>query len=295
MDDKLRQQLLNEIDKSGFPLEISVVEQLRNAMPLVFPNLSYADSEDRPHEIDALAFLDKEELEENWPYGPIGVNLLVECKTSKQKPWVFFKDSDDPVTIVSGLVDRLRCLTDIPVQRPKSLLIGCNNTALSGHHYNDSSLPLARTYFEAFGKDAGKGIYQAVTNIWYALDFYERFFKESSADGARSPARRRTNFLHGVIVFKGTLVSAQMTEDGSYQVAEVPHIMLRTIDCLTNKSLPFGSERETIIDIVREDYLDEYLVICQEDLRLCARHLKDVANAGWIAGEMKANELFGDR
>ncbi len=120
MDKELEQKLLREISKSGFPLELRVVEQLRNVAPLVFPNLSFTAENDKLHEIDALAFLDREELEDRlediWPYGLVGLNLFVECKTSKSKPWVFFKDSTDPVTLVSGLADRLKCITDIEVK-----------------------------------------------------------------------------------------------------------------------------------------------------------------------------------
>ena len=155
-------------------------------------------------------------------------------------------------------------------------------------------MPTARTYFEAFGKDAGKEIYQAVTSVWYALDFYRRFFNESGNKRPKAPKERRTNFLHSVFVYKGTLVVADRLED-HYQLSEEPHVMLRTIDCLTNKSLPFGSDGETIIDVVREDYLEEYLLCCREDVHLCADHLKEVASAEWITGEMKANLLLDDR
>jgi hypothetical protein len=73
VDKELEQKLLREISKSGFPLELRVVEQLRNVAPLVFPNLSFTAENDKLHEIDALAFLDREELEDRledkWPYG----------------------------------------------------------------------------------------------------------------------------------------------------------------------------------------------------------------------------------
>lgn len=64
MDRELEQKLLKEIDKSGFPLELSVTEVLRDVAPLVYPNLSFVDEADKPHEIDALAFLDREDVGE---------------------------------------------------------------------------------------------------------------------------------------------------------------------------------------------------------------------------------------
>lgn len=97
-------------------------------------------------------------------------------------------------------------------------------------------MPTARTYFEAFGKDADKEIYQAVTSVWYALDFYRRFFKESGNKRPKTPKERRTNFLHSVFVYKGTLVVADRLED-HYQLSEEPHVMLRTIDCKDHRLL----------------------------------------------------------
>lgn len=82
LDRELEDKLRNEIAMSGFPLELRVTKQLRDAGALVYPNLSFADRNDKPHEIDALAFLSEDELEEGWSYGPISVTLLVECKAS---------------------------------------------------------------------------------------------------------------------------------------------------------------------------------------------------------------------
>lgn len=203
---------------------------------------------------------------------------------------MFFEDSTDVVTQVSGLTDCLKGVTDVEVTESYLLLVGCNNTALSGHHYNDPNVPVARTHFEAFGKDAGKEIYQAVTSVWYALDFYRRFFKNSG--GQDKPAdTKRTSFLHGVVVFEGILVVASK-RDKDYRLAEVPHVMLRTIDCLTNKSLPFGSNRETIVDVIREDYLEQYLSLCQRELGLCIDHLATLVDAGWLGDDMRINSLI---
>ena len=184
------------------------------------------------------------------------------------------------VTSVFGLIDRLECVTDLEVKSPHLLLAGCNNSALREHHFK-SGIPTARTYFEAFGKDAGKDIYHAITNIWHALDFNRRFFKESFSK-VNEDSNRRAVFVQGVIVFKGILVLAERTED-TFEITEEPHIILRTTDCVTNKSFPFGAERETIIDVIHVDYLEKYLKICRKDLRLFIQHLKDLlTQTGWI-------------
>jgi hypothetical protein len=285
MDDRLKQKLLKEIEKSGFSLEIAVLQKLWDAELIVFPNLRFIARDDKPHEIDAFVMLRDDVPESSWPYGPVGLNLLVECKASSEKPWIFFSESYDFIAPVTGLVDRLECASDI-VEEPYKLLTGCNNTALNKHHYN-SSVPMARTYLEAFGRDAGKEIYQAVATIWAALDYYRGLFK--SVTGRSDLRKMRTIFSHGVVVFRGTLVVAEKQGD-SFQLSEQPHVILRTTDCLTDNYFPFRFSGETIIDVVREDYLEQYLSICQEDLRAITAHLLQLSNAGWLSNETHASD-----
>ena len=286
MNDEFKQKLLRDIGKSGFPLELSVVEKLRRSEMIVHPNLSFSDASDKPREIDAYVTLPDHDLEEEgWPFGCIHLDLFIECKTSSAKPWVFFRDDDDTV-LVAGLVGNLECVSDLKADGSLPVLAGCMNGALREHHFNTASwngVPVARTYMEAFGHDAGKEIYQAVTNIWHALDFQRRWFLNPPAapEGVREPKHKRTIFMHGVIVLRGLLVAAAKVGDG-FELAEVPHVMLRTIDCVTNKSLPFGAGRETVIDVVHEDYFEEYLSLCVRDRSLCGEHLMQLLRVGWL-------------
>ena len=102
--------------------------------------------------------------------------------------------------------------------------------------------------------------------------------------------KQRTSFVHGVIVHKGTLVVADVLND-EHRLTEEAHVILRTVDCLTKNSLLFGSARETVIDVVQEDYFAQYLKICRKDLRLCADHLKSLVKNGWISDDMEVNKL----
>lgn len=289
MNEELREKLLNDINKSGFPLELSVIEKLREHQLLTYPNMSYKDLSDKTHEIDAFATMANEERESEWPFGLIGLAMFIECKSASERPWVFFRESFDPLALM-GLVGRLACSTDIGVQDSHFMLVGCNNSSLGKHHYNDCDAPVARTYLEAFGNNAGKQIYDAITSVWYALDFHKRFFAESRSRMTEAK-RKRTVIVHGVIVVKGVLVVADKSGD-NFDLTEVPHVMLRTTDCITSNKLPFGNDRETVIDIVREDHFEQYLCMCRNDLEVFADHLLQVADAGWLGPDMKISSSF---
>ena len=277
MNDELKQKLLAEINKSGFSHEINIIQRLRDEDLIVYPNLGYVDSEDKPHEIDAYAIVT--DFDEKKNTDEVSLNLIVECKSSSDKPWVFFDDPEDTLTLL-GLVDRLEYVSNFETKDNYTPLAGCMNSALSCHHYNNKSTPVARTHFEAFGKDAGKEIYQGITSLWYALDYFKRLFEKSALSHLEE--KKKINFIHPVIVFKGVLVTAYRNDENNFEVEEVPHIMVRTIDCITDKELDFRVLNEIIIDVVRSDYLEEYIKICRNDLKLCSAHTEQLIQAGWL-------------
>jgi len=277
MNEELKQKLLAEINKSGFSHEINIIQRLRNEELTVFPNLGYVDSEDKPHEIDAYAIVTGYDEEKN--IDDISLNLIVECKSSSDKPWVFFDDPEDALALL-GLVDRLEYVSNFETKDNYTPLAGCMNSALSDHHYNNSAIPVARTHFEAFGKDAGKEIYQGITSLWYALDYFKRLFEKSTHSHATG--KKKINFIHPVIVFKGVLVTAYRNDDDSFEVEEASHVMIRTIDCITDKELDFRVLNEVIVDVIRSDYLEEYIKICRNDLKLGIAHTEQLIQAGWL-------------
>ncbi|HKY55154.1 MAG TPA: hypothetical protein VJM08_12645 [Anaerolineales bacterium] len=277
MNDELKQKLIAEINKSGFSHEIDIIQRLRAEELIVFPNLAYLDVEDKPHEIDA--YVGFTNYDEEKSLDEVALNLIVECKSSSDKPWVFFDDSEDALAIL-GLVDRMVCFSDFEMKDTLTPLAGCMNTALRGHHYNDSTIPVARTHLEAFGKDSGKEIYQGITSLWYAIDYFKRLFAKSTHN--RTPQNKRISFIHPVIIFKGVMVAARKNND-DFEIEEVPHVILRTIDCITDKELDFRvASKEIIVDVIRNDFLENYIQICRNDLRLCMAHIEQLFKAGWI-------------
>jgi len=285
MNDELKQKLIAEINKSGFSHELNIIQRLRDEELIVFPNLGYVDTEDKPHEIDAYTIVtDYDEEGERKIFDEVTLNLIIECKSSSDKPWVFFDDPEDTLAIM-GLVDRLMCFSNYEMQHSFTPLAGSMNSALRDHHYNDHKTPVARTHFEAFGKDSGKEIYQGITSLWYAIDYFKRLFDKSELN--HTSKNKRISFIHPVIVFKGVLVAAYRDNDG-YDVEEVPHVMVRTIDFVTDKELDFKvSSKEIIIDVIRSDYLEEYIQICRDDLRRCKEHVEQLVKAGWIINHTK--------
>jgi hypothetical protein len=273
MDEDYKKRILNEIKKSGFPVELNVVEKLRRNNYLTFPNLTFVDGQKDLHEIDVLAMLVGGD--QSWQYGMIGVSLIIECKQSKEKPWVFFEEVYDPITAI-GLVPKLSCVSDLAVDYPvNSLLLGSANSSLHKHHY-EQNIPIARTFFEAFkNQDYKSDIYKALTSVLYAHTYFKEWFRLSDKTNKENKMKRST-IIHPIIILEGDLIVAKKTKD-SFSLHSVNHLFLRTIDNITNPSKSFfPTDNEIIIDVIKYSYLSSYLKICNKDYLAFKEHLLEL-------------------
>jgi hypothetical protein len=269
MDEKYK-NIINEINKSGFPNELRVVEILRRNNYLTFPNLTFLDELRELHEIDAISMLVSGI--KNWKYGMAGISLIIECKKSKEKPWIFFEEVHDPLTSF-GLVPKLSYISDIKINGDfDSLIVGSANSALHKHHY-ENNIPIARTYFEAFKNQENKSdIYKAVTSVWFAHTYFKEWFV-SGNNANKEDKKKRSLLTHPVIILDGELIVARKTKN-SFSIEPVNHLFLRTIDNMTTKnSLFFPTKNEIIIDVIKSSYLSNYLRLCKMDLTAFRKHL----------------------
>ncbi|MBW4582227.1 MAG: hypothetical protein KME42_21895 [Tildeniella nuda ZEHNDER 1965/U140] len=292
MNEELKKRLQSEIEKSGFPLELDITEKLRDLEGddhfLVFPNISYVDLKGASHEIDVLALYNVNEEDNTYPFGATGILLVIECKKSFDKPWVFFEEFTDPLTLL-GLGSKVDYCTDLNISKKSiSLLIACANSSFSGHHYNncsfynDSPLAQARTYFEAFRSlDVPSTIHKAVLSCFYAKSFVKRWFNKS--DRGKDLKNQRSFIIQNVIVLDGELILASRRTN-SFDIEPVNHLLLRTTDSVSSvedsSTSLIGSE--VIIDVVKASFFEEYIEICKSDAKLFKKHISEVYLSGLL-------------
>jgi hypothetical protein len=86
MSEKLIQEIRGWLDKQGYPLEMQVARTLREIGFEVSSSEYYLDPDDqKPREIDVIATLQK-----TMGRTKFEIAYTVECKLSKNKPWVCF-------------------------------------------------------------------------------------------------------------------------------------------------------------------------------------------------------------
>jgi len=280
LNEKLAEQIQKEIRKSGFPLELTVLAALREERCHLLSNIPFVTKDGSIKEIDAVAtFFDAGITSAR---DTVGIVLLIECKTSREKPWVFFEEQWDSLALM-GLVSHAKFHTDLIMKDPFTILVGSLNTSLANHHYNQNDLPKSRTYFEAFRDNAGTDIYKAIVNLWHGGQEFRRWIPPLPEKSEY--LKPRTLMLHHVIVFDGTLLLASGSGDGDFELTEPRHVLLRTVNTVTDTPNPLRMDVETIVDVVHISHFPEYLKVVNTDLVALRDHLVLIRDSNFLHTE----------
>ena len=256
----LKEKLIEEIKKSGFPLEVYTSVILNKANWFVKTNVNYFNKLVHDgREIDIVAERKTKGIERCID------TLIIECKKSSAKSWVFFKQQKSVDVQVMNIVSPRADNYHYKWFEEKHF---------NDHFYTRSSVA---TYYMVGGvknpqetrKDSESGpeqvIHKAVTQVMDALVFYwnrdtDVYVKEKIS---------KMNFLYPIIVYDGLLFSAKIDGDNidltpenhislyvEWELAEPMKVYysskgqnLRDI----HQSKPF------IIDVVKKEYLEEFL------------------------------------
>lgn len=275
MEKDFHDKIVEEINKSGFPLELEVLETLRNRRALTFSNVSFQDSHGNIHEIDMFSIVSNEDNE--WSIGPTGIQMIIECKKTEKYPWVFFEEPYNPINAL-GLLFMADYSTDLKFNADSNPLVGCMNSPLSDHHYNSYLIPKSIIYFEAFKKpNEPTSIYKALNGIFHGRQYFKDWFCDSNKSSEKT---LRTFLNHYVIVIDGRLLLASKGK-ASFEISEPEQISLQAVDTVgqQNKIL-FGNQ--IIVDVVKKEYVSKYLDTVHHEADLFNQHLDLVYKAGLL-------------
>jgi len=241
MKKDLYKKILEQIDKTGFPLELRVSKFLRDNDYIVSNNLYYVDlDEGKGREIDIKA--NKNYLFEDKEMQYYVRNLFfIECKKSKNKPWVIFTSQHTNYN-----VDLFN--------------LGCKGTLLDRSeiwHVPEIMAPLhkihpfinverfGRSYFEAFtDRVSGKAILDSIASSAKAAMI---------AKMGGSASHEIILHYYPIVVFEGELFEAYLDENEMY-VKESDLIYLS----FYYQSIKYKGS-QFIIPIVKEKALPELM------------------------------------
>jgi hypothetical protein len=260
-NEKLEKDILDELKKTGYPTEVVSSSILQQQGWGVTHNPSYRDDlEGSNREYDIRAY-------KSWRYGSaeedsksLDVFLLIECKKS-EKPWVFFttNESHNGLRLGSFLHTTAKWLF---TSREKSHTRISDELLRQNHHYFQSPR-LARTFYEPFKKHeksdvTAQTIYSAVMSAIKATLFHVQGEED----------RRWPTIYYPVIIFSGSLFEAIVSSQEEIELLPSKHIQLSfnyIVPADPSDNNIWTSQKTFIVDILHENYINEFLRIIEEE------------------------------
>lgn len=244
---ELEEKIKKELLKSGFPLEIFCKRcLLQNKWGIESPGQMVFGDEKRK-EIDALGSF-QEDLGKNTT---IFYTLHVECKKSRDNPWVFFKE-DFPFSHL--LIEHENILLRDPIELVHNL---------KDLHFHRT--PFSSIYTMAFQCKSNQ-IYDAIMNLLSSYQFRREFFGKHRR--AKKPKFSIIDVDFLTILFDGKLYIATIEEDNNINLAEENHVIYYHCE------VEYPRFRHYNIEIVSRDYFPNYLNILNKDREVISKFCK---------------------
>lgn len=252
------QRVEKDIQKSGFPLEIEVSLKLREAGWTTLIHDYYVDEEEgKSRETDIGAY---KRLDIATPdYSLLHISLILECKKSPEKPWVFFtnekgREFEFPQILIKSL-GRPRIHKDLASQE---------RWMDESHFFSQEFERKALIPYEPFTHGKGKRIFEASMQVVKALAYQ---LKETATllhhlDG------NPLFIMYPVIVFDGHLY-----EYTSGKVTPVRYLQYLFRHKSTDRLTADLVGNNFLIDVFRRDFLPEYVEMLKQESNMIEQRL----------------------
>ena len=269
--------LIEEIEKSGFPLEIEVTSLLYGSKNWLPNNQEYyLDHElNLGRTIDIVSYYigkydpnskDYFETLKTEPFS-VGTDMVIECKKSNTRAWVFFTIPEvyRPPFFAGQTLDSLEVLTNGKDSIVDEIEFAGRDMETESFLYYDSHKRIAVAYSEIRLSEEQKSngrrdIFEAISQItkYISYDFGKIM------EGVKTDVSSRLLcFYFPVIVFEGRMYEC-IVEKNVPKLHKRDHILLRTHyqPKYSDSALSFG------IDIVQKDYFPKFMQIVENDIYL---------------------------
>lgn len=245
--DEFIAKIKRDLVKSGFPLQLRVGQLLPPSGFVALFSQFYLDlDEDKGREIDVTGHKRWLVINGRTFYSiSLSASLTIECKTTEQRPWVFYTVPSTPR--VRLLRDSLLVSAKPDIFRPTGRYLGLVRMQkfLADHHHHRKVTQVAVAFQEPFvNRDRG-AIYQALLQASKAAEFYTSLARDSMSN-------QSVALIFPIVVFSGQLFSAEFKGD-DLDLAPTDHVVCQ----LAYRSRHY--DRTYLVDVVTPEYLPRLL------------------------------------
>lgn len=265
---KLEEHLVQELTRTGYPLEIEVSSMLDNNYSVTNNKYFFDWEEKKAREIDIAASpLERKHQEAKIEPFRVVHRLVIECKKSNTHAWIFLTRPDILHWYQGQRIDFLKIATkDLELDFVDVILSTCKKRL----HYH-SFERVASTYAEIKyqGQRSKKSeIFEAKNQLvkFVAYDIFQLHKRLKMRDF--DPTTNHIIWLyHPTIVFDGKLYEA-IIKDGSLHLFERKHLLLSAryspayVKDFPRTEVP---ELPHLIDVVRKDFFNGFLQTLEKD------------------------------
>jgi hypothetical protein len=248
--DELIKKIKEDITKSGFPLELFVLQSCIEKQMYATSNVQYQIG-DEIKEIDIIAEIFDEIYPKNLLPQFTLSKLIIECKKSIKKPWVFFSMAKYQK---QDMLSQLKYLsaydTILSSFQSRNLIFHLYDKRIN-HHYLDASIPKCISYVEAFDDPHKQStIFDAVESVFsYLTMSYKR-----QQEIGREPYDVDSSFYYPIVVLDGLLFEASFDKE-ELNILERNHIQY----------VRFNARNTNVVDVVTKSYFKDFLDLLIRD------------------------------
>ena len=265
--------LRREIEKSGYPLEIEVSRLLDKRFEVVINTDSYRDmetGETRDIDVRATKIL-------RYSDNPLilEANLVIECKKSDSKAWVFFTRpfEYEYYKTTGQYLDGQHILKgNFEITKNTELIFGS-----SPHHYSQTRR-VAVSFAEIPIQGRDKGEKGGRKEIFEATMQLKKYIVDSNRAQINYKDRNIISISFPCIVFDGKMFEAAM-ENGQVNLMESNHVVLEASLSSTSSTWDLGF----LIDVAHKSYFEEFLSLLDESIesikKTVEKHSKNIISS----------------
>lgn len=264
----LEEYLVQELTRTGYPLEIEISSMLDNKYSINNNAYFFDWEEEKAREIDIAAFpLEREHLEAK--IGPFAVvhRLVIECKKSNTHAWIFLTRPVISHLYQGQCIDFLKIAAENLERDFIDVILSTCKRELHYHSFERVASTYAEIRYQ--GQQSKKSeIFEAknqlVKFVAYDISQLHKRLEMRNFD----PATNHIIWLyHPTIVFDGKLYEA-IIKDGSLHLSERKHLLLSAKHSPAYvRDFPRTEDPELphLIDVVRKDFFNGFLQILDND------------------------------
>jgi len=274
MEKSFKEKLLEDIQKTGFPLELNIANKFMENNWSIKHSAYYIDKDEKKgREIDLNSSIYLNEKIQD-TYIEIVFSLIIEIKKATSKPWVIFTTERDER--IENILTKNIVSSGFNIETPTIFGVFHNK----GTKLNDK---IGRSFYEGFsGNGSRDDIYKALAGTIKAL----HHFKESSSAHDKT-TDRLIEYFEPIIVVDGNLFEAYIDDKDKINLQEAEYIQAEFEYLSPNYNNEYDYTTN-YVHIMKTEYLDTFIKEKEQILKDTYKAIKHLEFESKKTGRQKA-------